>query len=332
MINENIPFMLYASCIPVKGAKRSIICDLEKEEYSTIPNTVYELLKKYEGKTISLIKSDYPENKEVIDSYFNFLNQEEYIFFTETPELFPKLNMTWQEPTKITNAIIDFDSDSRFKIENVIDQLINIRCSHIQIRVFCEKDFDFYKQIISKYNTARIYSFELIIKYHTSITVNNLTELIQNNDTCLSFVVHSSPNVEISKNNVIFTKKIINSEEHCGIISSNFFAINIKAFTEAYTYNSCLNGKISVNSKGEIKNCPSLKTVYGHIHNTNLDEVIDQKVFNEKFRINKDQIEICKDCEFRYICSDCRAYTQGENNLYSKPLKCNYDPYNAVWT
>ena len=47
--------------------------------------------------------------------------------------------------------------------------------------------------------------------------------------------------------------------------------------------------------------------------------------------INKDLIDVCKDCEFRYICTDCRAYIQDKNNIYSKPAKCNYDPYNAEW-
>ena len=29
--------------------------------------------------------------------------------------------------------------------------------------------------------------------------------------------------------------------------------------------------------------------------------------------------------------TDCRAYIQDKNNIYSKPAKCNYDPYNAEW-
>jgi len=37
-----------------------------------------------------------------------------------------------------------------------------------------------------------------------------------------------------------------------------------------------------------------------------------------------------KDCEFRYICHDCRAHTQNEEK-YSKPLKCKYNPYEAIW-
>ena len=49
--------------------------------------------------------------------------------------------------------------------------------------------------------------------------------------------------------------------------------------------------------------------------------------FKKVWSVNKDQIKICRDCEFRYMCSDCRAYTEDPKDIYSKPLKCGYDPY-----
>lgn len=49
-----------------------------------------------------------------------------------------------------------------------------------------------------------------------------------------------------------------------------------------------------------------------------------------KFSIN-DQIHICKDCEFRHICTDCRAYIEDPDDIYSKPLKCGYNPYTGEW-
>jgi len=56
--------------------------------------------------------------------------------------------------------------------------------------------------------------------------------------------------------------------------------------------------------------------------------------FGEKkyWNITKDQIDICKDCEFRHICTDCRAYIEDPKNIYSKPLKCGYNPYTNDWS
>jgi hypothetical protein len=47
--------------------------------------------------------------------------------------------------------------------------------------------------------------------------------------------------------------------------------------------------------------------------------------------VRKDDIEVCKDCEFRYICTDCRIFKNDSNDIYSKPKKCNYDPYTNTW-
>ena len=44
-----------------------------------------------------------------------------------------------------------------------------------------------------------------------------------------------------------------------------------------------------------------------------------------------DKIIVCKDCEFRYICTDCRIFIKDNNNIYSQPLHCNYNPYIAKW-
>ena len=70
---------------------------------------------------------------------------------------------------------------------------------------------------------------------------------------------------------------------------------------------------------------------YGNIRDTTLHEAIEKQGFKDLWYIHKDQIEVCKDCEFRHICTDCRAYIQDPNNIYSKPAKCSYDPYTATW-
>ncbi|MEM9823198.1 MAG: hypothetical protein AAF985_19110, partial [Bacteroidota bacterium] len=80
-----------------------------------------------------------------------------------------------------------------------------------------------------------------------------------------------------------------------------------------------------------IKNCPSLPNTYGHIANTTLAEALNQDEFKKVWNINKDQISVCKDCEFRHVCTDCRAYLEKPNDPYSKPLKCGYDPYTNKW-
>jgi hypothetical protein len=32
------------------------------------------------------------------------------------------------------------------------------------------------------------------------------------------------------------------------------------------------------------------------------------------------------------VCTDCRAFLMNKDDIYSKPLKCGYDPKRAEWT
>lgn len=131
---------------------------------------------------------------------------------------------------------------------------------------------------------------------------------------------------------MIYTSIPIN----CGGINLRTLYNSLDSFEnhlEQLTHNGCLNKKISIDANGEIKNCPQMQQSYGNIISTKLSDILSNKDFLSKWGISKDLINTCKDCEFRYNCSDCRAYTEAESDSehFSKPLKCGYDPYKAEW-
>ena len=74
---------------------------------------------------------------------------------------------------------------------------------------------------------------------------------------------------------------------------------------------------------------------FGNIKDTTLEEALNHPDFKKYWNVNKDMIAVCKDCEFRHICTDCRAYTERthfeEDIDLSKPLKCGYNPYTSEW-
>ena len=117
-LNLETPFKLYANCVPVKGYVRSCIIDLQREDYYLFPNDLYDILIKFEGKTInSILKNLKNKNKKTLLSYFRFLVSNELIFFSFTPNLFPKIDFSsWKFPSFKYQAVID--------VENKID-LIN---------------------------------------------------------------------------------------------------------------------------------------------------------------------------------------------------------------
>lgn len=331
--------LLYSNCIPVRGAKKSIICDLQRSSYIYVPNDLYKILTEHKGKSVTEIKSAY-QNKydDIIDSYFRLLLDNEFAFMTDTPELFPPLSMEWDEPFGITNAIIDVSDSSFYDIGAAITQLSDINCKFIQIRFYSRTlveelraVLEFFEQIRS--NTIGI---EVVIPYCDSFDAEGGTALFNDYPRLYSLLVTSSPFgkmiTEVGPSRYyIHTAVQIASEACCGVISKSLFSINIKTFTEALKFNSCLNRKIAIDKYGEIKNCPSIAVSYGNIANVTLQSVLADVEFRKLWTVTKDQVNICSDCEFRYICTDCRAFTQNADTQYNKPLKCNYDPYAGEW-
>jgi SPASM domain peptide maturase of grasp-with-spasm system len=331
-------FILYSNCLPVLGAKRSIVADLGRNRYKYIPNLLYDILLLTYDNTVEEIKTKYAnEQDEGIDAYFSHLAQNDWGFYTNSPYSFPKLNLDWDSPSHITNFIIDIEESTTYSIKNVISQLSQFKCEALQIRIFTKLTQDRLIEIGEIIKTSSLMYVEIIGGYNPSIP-NTFFYTFFEDPRVRSITLHSAPSTElvnlpnpIGKQILFFSNEIIDSDSHCGIINEKYFSAHISSFLEAINYNSCLNRKLSINSCGDIKNCPSMPTVLGNIHTDTIADVINQGKLTEFWQINKNQITTCKDCEFRYICTDCRAFLKEPDNIFSKPLKCQYNPYEARW-
>ncbi|TXD49765.1 grasp-with-spasm system SPASM domain peptide maturase [Polaribacter sp. IC073] len=321
-----------------KGAKRSTICDLQRNEVKLIPNDLVEILLNYEGKKINEIKKLYNnEYDSTIEEYFEFLLENEFIFFTDNPESFPKLDLKWDNSSAITNAIIDRDSKSDYDIINVINQLEELNCKHIEIRLYDSVELNEITDIL-KYldeTESTIISVDFTLPFSNSFT--NLEQIISKYKRLTSLKIFSSleekfiPPINGNMGYIIYTKKEIKDNSCCGVISKDFFVVNMSLFTESKNNNSCLNRKIGIDVEGNIKNCPSMNQVFGNLSKDSLKKSIHKDKFKKYWNITKDDIKVCRDCEFKYICTDCRVFVKNKDNIYPKPLKCGYNPYTNKW-
>lgn len=319
-------FCLFASCLVVKGLSRSTICDIERGKVYFIPNSLAGLLNDgYIG--IEQIPSEF---KEWIDEF----KASELGFWTRNPEYFPKISLDWDSPELINNAIIEMDFHSFEDSELIIRQLNELHCKFIEFRYYNKFDIEKFEKIIPLLNQGTIKAFTIYLPYSS---VDNLESLkIIYNRTCQvrSIILHSAPknlNMDEVPEKVLITELRIDSTKHCGKITSDYFSINLSTFSEGQFYNTCLNKKISVDLNGNIKNCPSMTQTYGNIRSNQLIEIAKKQYFQELWHISKDQITTCKLCEFRYVCTDCRAYLDNPNDKLSKPLKCGYNPETVEW-
>ncbi|MCC7050253.1 MAG: grasp-with-spasm system SPASM domain peptide maturase [Bacteroidia bacterium] len=335
-------FKVYACCKLVKGIKRSGICDIQRRHFDTIPNSLYNLLQKNKYFSYRKLILKYgSENSNTINEFFNWLEKKEYGFWCNSIEevkSFPDINNDWEIPFRISNVIIDIKEEKDIVYEKILNELIAMGVPYIQLRAHMEKPLVFYEQLLQMCNQTRIKAIDIVTPYlQGGINIRTIREMCYKFLRIHSIVFYNSPENSITdimdgltKIHLIKQKMILNI--NCGNISSNYFAINKELFTESQHHNTCLNRKISIDVDGNIKNCPSMKESFGNIKDTTLEEALNKKGFKKYWNIKKDDIAVCKDCEFRHICTDCRAYLENPNDKYSKPLKCGYDPYTATWS
>jgi len=95
-----------------------------------------------------------------------------------------------------------------------------------------------------------------------------------------------------------------------------------------FEFHPCLGGTIAVTSSGKVLPCPMFRgEVLGDLKNEKLYEIFRRGRIYDFWRMTMDEIERCKDCEFRYSCHDCRALEASlTKDLRGKRL-CSYDPY-----
>lgn len=106
--------------------------------------------------------------------------------------------------------------------------------------------------------------------------------------------------------------------------------VNISSYHFNNYYNSCWGKTITVMKDGTIKPCIHSQIAIGNIFKDDLGMIVNQA--KEYWKLTKDKVEKCRDCELRYVCFDCReiALREGGKISSSNPF-CRYDPYIGHW-
>ncbi len=327
----------FESCKFVKGFTKAVIYDLQRYSYYEVPNSLIDFLKDGEGKSKLSIINQYPGiEKKYAQEYLNFLLDKEIVFFTDTPENYTPISDNFETPYLITNGIIDRDSNSSYSFQDVVSQFEKLKCEALEIRYFDNIGYNDLKKQLEFLEFMSFRSIDLILKHDESQPIKRFVNFINKNDIFNRILIHSKPDTIPEVKNqcwkISYTSANISNETHCGVINKENFIVNDLFFRESKTHNNCLAYKLSVDRFGNIKNCPSTSIIFGNVDSLSLEQSLSNKDFKKYWYINKDVISDCKICEYRYMCTDCRAYSldSSDGNL-NKPQKCNYDPFEGNW-
>jgi radical SAM protein with 4Fe4S-binding SPASM domain len=111
------------------------------------------------------------------------------------------------------------------------------------------------------------------------------------------------------------------------------FFVNEEVYKRNRNWNSCWFGKAAVTSQGNVLPCVFARNqVAGNIKKQSLSDIIKGEIMLSYWKLTKDKVEVCNDCEYRYVCQDCRPWAYGfTGKLTAKSPRCTYNPYTSVW-
>lgn len=331
-------FHIYPCCFLTKGIKRSLLIDTQRNSFNFIPNELYDILKIHQNKTLNEILNLYGEdNKEIINDYFYFLTINDFGEFTDNrkEDRFEPIPEEIVASNHISNAIIDIRVSLKIDFAKAVLDLEKLGCTGLQIRIYAISDFHVLDNIAIALKNSPINFVEILINRRKPISFSYCKDYLLNNYAVNQITLFGYRTEKVYKLNshqrIVKSKVILESRDQCGAVKPKYFSTSLKNYLESGKSNSCLFKKISIDEDGYIKNCPSFDSHYGKYGKVPLTDIVKTKNFRQIGEINKSQISICKVCEFRRICPDCRVYTMDQSTPYAKPLKCYYDPYTAKW-
>lgn len=111
-----------------------------------------------------------------------------------------------------------------------------------------------------------------------------------------------------------------------------FAKITKEKFLKRLHGHSCWWGNAVVTCRGRVMPCIMASgTELGDIKKQSLPEIIKGASLRQLWKTSKDKVGVCKDCEYRYACLDCRPLATEMGEEYSRGKVCLYDPYNGAW-
>ena len=296
----------------IKGYLRTAIYDLQRETYDFMPNVIYEKLIVLEHQNKATIES-------VCDGdelqWLSFLLDQEYAFYI--PEVFkdnfPSLSLKYSTPSLLTNAIIEVID---YKKQYHLTHLEALNCKHLA----------FY------FVTPPIDEEELI-----SFIKLNLAELTFN---AVDLIFQSIPLSLLDKIKTLATSTFnevhqvdIKPESPEAFIPK--FMLNQLTYLESLHANTYFNRKIFVDRNEDIFNGLETTTKFGNLkqltNRTDFKDLLEQGEITHLWNINKNDVDVCRDCEFRHMCIDNRIPKQRKDGSFYHEKECAYNPYTAQW-
>ena len=310
--------ILFNFCKVVQGKEKSIICDFQKGKIKFIPNEMAIVIKMLKNQTFELVRNQFIDDLDIFDSYIKFLFDEGFVFQNEFKDCFVEIENNWVSPEIINNAIIEY-SFKNYTMDIVLKQLDSLLTKFIEFRFtsFAEENICEVNGILEHCSKSVLRSIRIFIPYVSKDLSQKLMDVIKPFPIVDCIIFYDSKInkvIEKQEQQIFFITQTLEDITKSNI-NRKFLVNNIEFFYECQKFNPYYNKKVSINSKGEIKNCIKNKLVFGNLKDNSIEDIVLTKKFQEFWHVTHDKIEDIKNSELRYnyiITNDLEKTINGE--------------------
>lgn len=338
-MKKNKRYLLkYTNLFLVKGHLRSVIYDTGRNKYEFITLELYDFFNKYNKKCIDEINNEESLLLEyIVSNDLGFIIEESEI------DMFPEIDVKWDDYSIIQNAIFLYDGQSEILRKN-LDILTSNHCFCNFYSIIIQKrlskiEVEEAVKVILHYPTINV---EIYIEFHEWMLESKLP--LFNTISIGSVYVYKSPFEKKDVKGIFLTQNI----QFDNFIDFNYFNPNISTFSESEFHNLYFNKKIIIDENGYIikslNNTTPLITDFPLIFGLkikgksvirfelrNLEKIIALLEDINKWNIPKQKIDVCNACEFRNMCVDSCPIEKRLSDSFFRAKECNYNPYIAKW-
>ena len=330
-------FYLFNHCKIVKGATQCALYDLDKGRYFILPHSFSEFIEMYNGFNINKLYEEFDKNEhETLSEYLQFLKDRHLATFCENPNesFLAELKLEYRTPNRIHNALIEYNPS--FDLKHLVSLLEKEGCRHVFFYSFESISVKNLVRLLSSFNDSGVVSVQILMKYSSVPLVFAYRHLAKKYSRFLKLILHHAPfdrgflkNGQFEYHIGCITKKIKDVHSLYEINPYNF-SVNIQLYTESQYFNSFFHKKMIIDASGNIKPDLFSSDFFGNIFTIkSLDIILSNSELKKYWYVRKDDIQVCKDCEYRYMCVDCRTPFISDE-VWRLPT-CPYNPYIATF-
>lgn len=340
MSSDNL--YLFADCIATEGFKNTLLVDFTRRKHFVFPSVYYKFLRERRINFNLLLKQfSAPQDEVELRKFIDFLQENELVFCCplELDDQFDPIPETFNEPGALFSAVLELPTcdNPEYDLTEAIKCVSQHGVRHIQLISQDYVELFRIQKVLESLRTSSLRSIEMMFRFNPKYLNVEWSEIFKNHQRLANITIHSADqkaNIDYGNNTgmglLIWTPRKLDYQSHFTSLRRENFVYDLRYFMEAKHYNPYFHRKICVTERGHIKKCLSQEKSFGRINAVDMTKTVESIEYKQLDFINKDQVSGCKNCEYRYVCSDSRT-PEPDQEGWKHNSNCFYDPLNGIW-